>query len=226
MASSDQPRELCDRLASMAVCNGAGRARMLAGHQVAFGADGDVRISLSSMGRSHAVPAPELKQLDLAADDLAGALISAPSGIDALWQINGAPTVGKSSCLRLLNERLMQGGALKPMLVSPPPHRLDTGPAALADVAVGLAHHGYLNGELEAWSAGGATWNERLGQVRRCISKHDDVVILCDEPSAWGANRGGDDFFARRSEYVALFLESLPCRRVVIGKLPVPVSPS
>lgn len=171
------------------------------------------------------MPAPALKQVEAAADRLAGVLSRTADPAGSLWQIDGAPTVGKSSCLRLLYDRLMADGALKPILVSPPPHQLDTGPVALADVAVGLARHGYLNGELDAWSAGGATWNERLGQVQRCISKHDDVVILCDEPSAWGANRGGDDFFARRSEYVALFLGALPCRRVVTGKLPVPVSP-
>jgi tetratricopeptide (TPR) repeat protein len=50
-------------------------------------------------------------------------------------------------------------------------------------------------------------------------------VLLFDEPRSWSANRGGDDFFARRSFELAFLLTALPCRRVVAGTLPVPIQP-
>jgi len=171
------------------------------------------------------MPVPPLKQVETAAHQLVEGIPARSAGPESLWQIDGVATAGKSSCLRMLAGFLDQQGTLKPILVAPPAHNLDTGPAALADVAVGLAGHGLLNGDLDAWTEGGASWNERVDLVRRCIAKHDEVVLLCDEPSSWGANRGGDDFFARRSFDVAFFLAALPCRRVVTGNLPVPVSP-
>jgi tetratricopeptide (TPR) repeat protein len=171
------------------------------------------------------MPSPPLKQVEDAAQRLVQALPAHSAGPDSIWQIDGVATAGKSSCLRLVSTLLEKQGKLKPVVVAPPAHNLDTGPAALADVAVGLAAHGFLNGELDAWSEGGASWTERIDLVRRCIADHDDVVLLCDEPDSWGANRGGDDFFAQRSFDVAFSLGALPCRRVVTGKLPVPVTP-
>ncbi len=171
------------------------------------------------------MPAPPLQHVQAAARQLLEALPAHAVGTDALWQLEGVETAGKSSCLRLLADLLSEGTELKPILVAPPAHDLDTGPAALADVAVGLAGHGLLNGQLDAWREGGASWNERVDLVRRCIAANDDVVLLFDEPSAWGANRGGDDFFAKRSFDAAFSLMALSCRRVVTGEMPFPLRP-
>jgi tetratricopeptide (TPR) repeat protein len=172
------------------------------------------------------VPTPPLKQVEDTAHRLVDALNARSAGAESLWQIDGVATAGKSSCLRMVSSLLEEQGRLKPVVVAPPAHHLDTGPAALVDVAVGLAGHGLLNGGLARWTEGGASWNERVELIRRCVADHHDVVVLlCDEPSSWGANRGGDDFFARRSFDAAFFLGALPCRRVVSGHLPVPVAP-
>jgi tetratricopeptide (TPR) repeat protein len=171
------------------------------------------------------MPAPPLKQVEDAAHQLVEALPGHDVGPASLWQVDGVATAGKSSCLRMMATLLEQQGKLKPILVAPPMRNLDTGPSALADVAVGLAGHGLLNGDLGAWTEGGASWSERLDLISSCIARHDDVVLLCDEPRSWGANRGTDDFFARRSFDASLFICGLPCRRVVTGQLPVPGKP-
>jgi tetratricopeptide (TPR) repeat protein len=62
--------------------------------------------------------------------------------------------------------------------------------------------------------------------VNGWVTNHkEQVVLLCDEPRSWGANRGGDDFFAQRSFDVAFFLAGLHCRRIIAGSLPVPIGP-
>jgi tetratricopeptide (TPR) repeat protein len=171
------------------------------------------------------MPAPPLKRVEDTAQRLVETLPGRPAGPEALWQIEGVATSGKSSCLRTLAGLLSKQGDLKPILVAPPAHNLDTGPAALADLAVGLSGHGLLNGHLDQWREGGTSWSERLELVRRCVAEHSEVVLLCDEPTSWGANRGGDDFFARRSFDASFFICALPCRRVVAGHLPVPAAP-
>jgi tetratricopeptide (TPR) repeat protein len=172
------------------------------------------------------MPTPALPEVEAAAEKLARAVASAPAGPESLWQIAGVATAGKSSCLARLADRLQADTTLKPIIVSPPAHHLDAGPSALNDVAVGLAKHGFLNGEFAAWQAEPMPWLKRVQAVRDWVSgAKDEVVLLCDEPRSWGANRELDDFFARRSFDAAFFLSGLPCRRVVTGKLAVPLAP-
>lgn len=168
--------------------------------------------------------APSLTEIDAAAERLAGSVADAGAGRDALWQVTGRATAGKSTCLRLAAQRLADETTLTPIVVSPPASYLDAAPAALADVAVGLSRYGLLNGELDGWLHGGEPWSRRLKTVVDAVHEHQqDVVLLLDEPRTWGANRERDDFFRFRSFQLALTLQGLPCRRIVAGDLPLPL---
>jgi tetratricopeptide (TPR) repeat protein len=170
--------------------------------------------------------APVLTEIEDVAKELAGSLGDSRPGRRALWQIDGPATSGKSVCLARIAAHLNAGTDLKPVLVAPPAHHLDAGAVALTDVAVGLASHGILNGELADWSDGVGKWSDRISAVQEWVSDNrDDVVLLCDAPKAWGANRADDDFFRDRGFAAAFGLVGLHCRRIVAGALPVPVEP-
>jgi hypothetical protein len=170
------------------------------------------------------MPTPALPEVEEVAAALAGDVPTAAPGIDALWQITGPATAGKSSCLVQVEKRLAEQSELKPILVSPPKHHLDAGPSALNDVVVGLARHGLLNGGFATWRDERVPWVERVRTVRRWVTDaQNEVVLLFDEPRSWGAHL--DDFFAQKTFDTAFFLSGLPCRKVVAGKLAVPLSP-
>lgn len=172
------------------------------------------------------MPAPVLNEIENVADEIAASVAESRPSWRALWQLDGPATTGKSVCLTRIAEKLAGDGALKPIVVAPPAHHLDAGPAALADVAMGLGSHGLLNGELQSWSESVGRWSERIASVQEWVSDNcDDVVLLCDAPRSWGANRADDDFFRDRGFAAAFGLTSLHCRRVVAGGLPIPVEP-
>lgn len=172
------------------------------------------------------MPTPPLSEVEAAADDIAGALVRSSAGLEALWRVEGAPGAGKSTCLARIAEILDRETDLIPILVTPPGHHLDAGPSALTDVAVGLASRQVVNRDVAQWKDQVGRWADRLNSVRQWVTANSsDVVLLCDEPRSWGANRSSDDFFARRSFQVGFFLAALPCRRVISGDLPVPIEP-
>src|SRR4051812_42366260 len=122
---------------------------------------------------------PEVEHL---AEEAVAQLRSSPADAGALWQIQGRSTTGKSSALLQIADAL-RGAGLKPIVVAPPARHLDAGPAALVEVASGLAGHGLLNGAYEAWLDGHPNWSYRLSAVRTWLDDHKrDVVLLCDEP--------------------------------------------
>src|SRR4051794_8701910 len=129
------------------------------------------------------MPLPPLPEIETAAQRLAEALPDTPAGTDAIWQVEGPATAGKSSCLALVAS-LLQGTSLKPILVAPPAHHLDTAPAALVDVAIGLASHELLNGQFDTW-LGEHNWAARVNAVKGWVTDNaDEVVLLFDEPQS------------------------------------------
>jgi len=171
------------------------------------------------------MPAPQLAEIETVAHDLTERLTQADDLPRALWQIDGPATTGKSACLGRIGALLAETD-LKPILVGPPAHYLDAAPLALVEAAEGLAEQQLLNGELREWSEPGVRWAKRIGELREWISANrGDVVLLCDQPRSWGTSRGDDGFFQDRGFDAAFMLASIGCRRVITGKLPVPVDP-
>src|SRR4051812_30403080 len=104
------------------------------------------------------MPAPALPEVDAAAREVADALLRGAASPDAIWQIKGVPGAGKSTCLARIAEILESESELAPVVVSPPAYHLDAGAGALTDVAVGLACHSVVNGEIAAWRESTGKW--------------------------------------------------------------------
>jgi tetratricopeptide (TPR) repeat protein len=176
---------------------------------------------------------PALPEVEKIVKDLAPQVLKTPPGEDAIWQIWGPATGGKSTALRLLGEHLA-AEKLFPILVGPPGRTLDAGPSALVEAAVGLKQHAPVDGGLEKIRAD-STWSDKISSVLEWLKGVEDkAVLLCDEPGEWPSTSPEDIHFAACAEEVAhALLGSLTCRRVVAGELPtgmrsirrVPLSP-
>jgi len=135
------------------------------------------------------------------------------------WLISGRWGSGKSSLLHALKPRLLKQGLI-PIVVSPPPRDMDTGPAALLQIGETLQTHGLLNGELGLLENPAAAWSEKLsGAVDWLNRKHADVVLLCDEAGKWTVPPTADEAFSPYSnqhieELVYAIHDRLRCRRV------------
>ena len=135
------------------------------------------------------------------------------------WLIGGSWGSGKSTLLRSLKPRLIEQG-LKPIVVSPPHRDMDTGPAALLQIADSLRAYGLVNGELGLLEDPEVQWSTKLQATLNCInSEHCDVVLLCEEPGKWTVPPTADDAFSpysnqHISEVVAAIHDRLHCRRV------------
>src|SRR3712207_1736887 len=107
----------------------------------------------------------ELQNVDDAVDQIARELTRAPRPAPT-WSVLGEPTVGKTSVLEDLHERLRSEGELRSVLMSPPPRAYDAGHAALIDLAEGLD----LNDRaLHVVKDPEAPWTEKLRRVRMAL---------------------------------------------------------
>jgi tetratricopeptide (TPR) repeat protein len=164
---------------------------------------------------------PILTEVREAADSISDQLVGSDAGRDAVWQVGGRQTSGKTSCLHEIADRLSDTN-LVPVFLSPPSRQRDSGPAALIDLGVGLRAAESLNGELQDWVESRAPWAERIAGVQTwLVDRAESLVLLCDEPLSWEAGTDETGFFSGRAEDAArLFVEQTTCRRVVAGSLP------
>ncbi len=136
------------------------------------------------------------------------------------WVINGRWGSGKSSLLRALQPHLLQRGLL-PIVVAPPPRDMDTGPAALLQIAEALHEQGFLNGELERLQDPAEPWSKKLSATMLGIQKHrGDVVLLCDEPGKWKVPPTAKETFSPYNnrhieQVVEQILHGVDCKRVL-----------
>ncbi len=135
------------------------------------------------------------------------------------WLIAGRWGSGKSSLLHALKPRLLHQGLI-PIVVSPPPRDMDTGPAALLQISETLQVHGLLNSDLELLQDTAAPWSEKLSGIVSAIDRsRADVVLLCDEAGKWTVPPTADEAFSPYSnshieELVHAIHDRLRCRRV------------
>lgn len=123
--------------------------------------------------------APVLDEMERVAEAATASLIETSAELDSLIQIDGRATAGKTACLAAIEDRLRQSDrGFIPIVVGPPARHLDTGPLALADIAVALKHAGAVNGEFDEWANGKHTWRSRADLVRRWIRRDSDRVVL------------------------------------------------
>lgn len=164
---------------------------------------------------------PRLPEVELLVEDLATDIERASPAEAPAWQVDGAATVGKSALLRLLAESLRAKG-LVPIVVAPPAQALDAGPLALTEIGAGMKDAGLLNGQTEVLREGERPLGDKLDQVRRWITEaQDDVVLLCDEPTAWPDRSEQSGHFAEHARVVIHELvRDIACRRVVTGDAP------
>jgi len=140
--------------------------------------------------------------------------------MNALWQLSGADGSGKTTILRRVAEQL-PSEKLVPILVSAPAGQIDSAPIALLETARQLKSNGLLNGEMSIISDPAIRWREKMAAITKVVEKnHQDVVILCDEPTNWYpfqeslvADTPGD---CARS-LAEWMVKDAPCRRVVAG---------
>jgi tetratricopeptide (TPR) repeat protein len=174
------------------------------------------------------VPEPPLIHIDTAADELVEAAVERGPASDAVLHLSGRMSAGKTSCLALVAERLLEAEPTAiPVMLSPPARQLDTGPAALMDFCVGLSSRVSLNGALIAWAESARPWRQRVLDVRRWIEAHSErLVLLCDEPTYWGAGSEETFFFSDRAlDATRVLVEQARCRRIVAGRVPDSMSP-
>ena len=97
---------------------------------------------------------------------------------------------------------------------------MDTGPAALLQIADSLRAYGLANGELGLLEDPDVKWSNKLQATVSCMNRvKEDVVFLCEEPGKWTAPPTADDAFSPYSnqhiqEVLAAIHDGLHCRRV------------
>lgn len=159
-------------------------------------------------------PLPALSdRLDRLTSDVAGSV--------GLWHLRGPASAGKSTLLRALVSRL-DGRALVPVLVAPPPAHLDTAGVALLEVGAGLRRRNVIDGALEEVITSHESWTAKLAAVRSWLAQeavHERVVLLCDEPGSWPAVHGDEAPLGEHARDVANLLLETNCRRVVTGRI-------
>jgi tetratricopeptide (TPR) repeat protein len=171
---------------------------------------------------------PTLPNISEAAEKVSDILRREGGGSDAVVSIQGRLSAGKSSCLRQVAERLRaQEPDAIPILLRPPAHQLDTGPATLVDFGAGIAREQDSNGSFLEWAESRRPWRERLTDARQWLEDNEDkLVLLCDDPTYWhGALFEETGFFSgRASDVTRLLVEQARCRRVIAGRMPESLS--
>jgi len=159
---------------------------------------------------------PLLADVLKVAEQLTDAIAESAPGRDALFQVTGPPTSGKSSLLAEVMSRV--GQPLIPVLVAPPASSFDTPAVVLGQVAAALVENGLVDGEFEAWKEPGP-WAVKLATVREWLDKSSErVVLLIDEPERWPSRSLEDRRFATHAVEVSrMLIERTTCRRVVAG---------
>ncbi len=130
--------------------------------------------------------------------------------------------MGKSSLLESL-ATILNDQNRPAIVVSPPTAELDTGPAALVQIAQGLATHGLMNDSngVENIRNPRLPFEKKLDVISEILEKEKgNVVLLCDEPSRW-AIRERDDilFYADANRHAKAvsrrLVEDFTCSRVI-----------
>jgi hypothetical protein len=127
------------------------------------------------------VSTAELKNVEDAVDSIARQL-GRRSGAAGTWSVLGEPTAGKSAVIEQLHQRLTDEGAIRSILVAPPPRALDAAHAALIDLAAGLD---LRPAALKVIRDPQASWDEKLSRVRAGLSREGQFVLLLDAPDSW-----------------------------------------
>lgn len=157
------------------------------------------------------------QDLEQRADSLAADIQQ--QSVDQTWVIGGRWGTGKSSLLRALKPRLVQSG-LMPVFISPPPRDMDTGPAALLQIAAGLRESGLINEDIADLEDPAIPWRKKLKAVVDRVKDYtSDIVLLCEEPGKWAVPQTADDSFSAYSnqhihDVTDAIGHTLRCRRV------------
>ncbi len=168
---------------------------------------------------------PRLPEVERVVDSLAEKIRDEEPSSASLWQVQGAPTAGKSATLHALAERLSCAG-LCPVLVAPPMRALDAGLAALVQVGASLKAQGVVNGELSKLQEPTRPFAEKVRLVVEWVEQQcERVVLLCDEPLGWASTAPEDVHFSWRTRSVQTALLEAKCRRVVAGNVPEGLKP-
>ena len=166
---------------------------------------------------------PALPEVEQLVEEISDEVADAAPSADALWNITGPPTGGKTTALKLLAARLAERG-LVPIFVGPPARVLDSGPLAMTEALVGLKSQNVVNGELDMLCEERA-WSEKVEKLRGAMAAiRDRLVVLSDEPSTWSSRSPDDAHFRDHADELAWFMVGgLACRRIVAGTLPVAI---
>ncbi len=179
-------------------------------------------VSAPVLGYTRPVPAtsPQLARVDELARDLAKAMATTEPSIDALWQVKGPPTAGKSALLEAIKAPLTAQG-LVPVVVAPPHAALDAGPIALLQIGARLRDVAPVAGDLDTLTELGP-WSAKYHVIRSALQNgaREKIVLLCDEPLSWPTRNRVDFLFASRAHDMAqLVTRDALCRRLIVGEL-------
>lgn len=169
-----------------------------------------LRVYLLSMPVS---PAP-MRSTDDAVAQLSKELSDGASA-GMMWSVVGEPTSGTSSVLDQLHEQLSADGRTRSVLVRPPAHQYDSGPAALIDLVSGL---GLSDSALDVIQDPGRSWAEKLDRAHNALAREGSFVLLLDAPDSW---RPEETYFSRFVDDVLdLVISDSQNRVVTAGEAP------
>ncbi len=137
----------------------------------------------------------------------------------SLTTVVGGEGYGKTTLLCHMRERLEQKGFV-PVLVSPAREAMDTGPAAMVQIGAALEQAGMIDGQFARLKDARARWSDKMAILSRWIeSKHDSVVLLCDEPDRWPISADAEARHASYNNGHTMEIgrwatREAPCRRV------------
>lgn len=164
---------------------------------------------------------PHLAKVDDTVGMLFDKIHSRSASPRGVWQLYGRPTVGKTTTLRKLSQRLSDEGFC-PLYIDAPPRALDSGAIALVRTAGALKDAQMINGKCDLISDLEYPWENKLEVITDALKRNSDkVVLLLDEPQEWAPFFYEEAHFAQRTQRVirSLLTEN-NCRCVIAGKLP------
>lgn len=162
---------------------------------------------------------PHLPEVERVAKELAPDIARAQGAF--VCQVDGPPAAGKSAFLHAVGKQLATH-RLAPILVSPAPRALDSGPFALIQIAAELKDRSMVNGGLDDLKDARRPWREKIDLVRGWLEEHKErIVLLIDEPMSWPRQASSDLHFRKRTDAViSLLVDQAACRRVITGRVP------
>lgn len=167
------------------------------------------------------LPIPEL---DECAEELTAQTLNCS---ERTWLISGAQSVGKSSLLRRIATTAQREG-LRPILLTPPHHSLDSAAVGLTQLAAQLANGTPSSSSVEELiTSQEMPRSEKQTQVAQWLNQNSErVLLLCDEPHLWSVRESDGDRFNDGVEMLLrLLLDTPGLRRIVTGHLPGPRQP-